>query len=67
MSNKALADIAFREALHPVASRSAERECDAWSETQKAAGRNDPTFSAFGRPKSAWGRSRPIGPMPATR
>jgi hypothetical protein len=28
-------------------------------------GGSDPTFSAFSRPKSAWGRSRPIGPMPA--
>jgi hypothetical protein len=27
-------------------------------------GGSDPTFSAFSRPKSAWGRSRPEAPYP---
>jgi hypothetical protein len=27
-------------------------------------GGSDPTFSAFSRPKSAWGRSRPEAPCP---
>jgi len=27
-------------------------------------GGSDPTFSAFSRPKSAWGRSRPGAPCP---
>jgi hypothetical protein len=66
-------DIALHQGLHPVAPHSAGRECDARSETQNAAAgklpkrADDPTFSAFSRPKSAWCRSRPIGPMPATR
>ncbi len=45
----------------------AERQCDAWRRNSKSSGiettktgGSDPTFSAFSRPKSAWGSLPPL-------
>ena len=41
-----------------------ESKCNSSGEKTTKTGGSDPTFSAFSRPKSSWGRSRPEAPCP---